>query len=208
MNTVNNPSCIRVGVQKLDSHRDLLMIYSPLKDFLGSVELSRLNSSQTVQVDGPVARKGFGKVLMEAALMHVTQQGYMLASVRDGDNRPELSKQFKRIYQGDYGGKRTPLPECQNLEIEDFTNAEDDPALFFGYKLEPSNTFLKIKVDISEPENAVFFEHMKEKYKEVFFVSYDTGSTQWIDEDYPLNRHFENAYLKTNKTEQASEMSY
>jgi hypothetical protein len=58
MQTTNKVNCIKIGVKTINNVGTLLIIYSPLKDFLGSVELARVDGTKTLQLDGPVARIG------------------------------------------------------------------------------------------------------------------------------------------------------
>jgi hypothetical protein len=202
MNTVSNPSYIKIGIlpkeynEREDSYNELIMIYSPFNDFLGSAYLSKLGDSNTFVINTPVARKGFGKVLIEASLMHVTNKGGMLASVRDGKNKSGIYDQLERIYKGEYGGSKFKLPKIQNQEMS-FTSEDEEPHLFFGYKVKPSKSFAASCVDKDIDKEKKSLLSLDKIHEETFFISYQENDTSWIDEEYPLNKAYKNAYFKS-----------
>lgn len=201
MNTVKNPYHIKIGIvykgynEREGIENKLIMIYSPLNDFLASAYLSKLDDTSTFVINSPVARQGFGKVLIEASLMYVTQQGGMLASVRDGKNKSGIYGQLERMYNGEYGGSKLKLPDAQNTELK-YTDSEEEPHLFFGYKLEPSSGFKASIVNQDRSKEKSRLESLDKEYEEVFFISYQENDTKWIDDDYPLNIHFKKAFLE------------
>lgn len=205
MQTTNKVNCIKIGVKKINNVTTLLIVYSPLKDFLGSVELARVDGTKTLQLDGPVARIGFGSLLMEAALMYANKDGSFIASVRNGDNRVELSEQFDRMYNGHYGGEKYLLPECQNDQIKDYkqTSIKSKPSLYYGYDIKASVLFNKMFVDMNVEKESVLFDQVNEKYKAVFYNAYDTEEREWIDDVYPLSKAFERAYCYKEDAEMA-----
>ena len=155
-------------------------------DFIGSTYLNDINGF--MEIDGPVARRGYGKYLFDFSAMYAEELGKKIMSAIDGDTRGGALRQWERLYK-EKSVKKVLIPEHLREELYEFTNIEEAPELFYASSIQPSELYLKSKLDNKDVSHFMWFADLKEKYKDVFGTTYQLDCNKWIDEEFPLSQN-------------------
>lgn len=166
-------------------------------DFIGSTYLNDINGF--MEIDGPVARRGYGKYLYDFSAMYADELGKKIMSAIDGDTRGGALRQWERLYK-DNNTKKELIPEELREELMDYTNIDETPELFYASSMKPSELYLKSKLDNNDISHFMWFADLKEKYKDVFGTTYQLDCNKWIDEEFPVSRKLINELFNENSS--------
>lgn len=180
-----------------------LHIYTEEGHFIGTSNLRNVGNKY-LEVDGPVARRGYGKHLYDFMAMYARENNKKIISSMDGDTREGGVKNWQRIYN-DSSFNKEIIPEEYRLSLYEWTNEEETPFLFHASCLEPSSVYLDNKLDNSDVTHFLKFSELKEKYNDVFGITYNSKNNEWIEDEYPasamkLNELFKESNKLTIKT--------
>ena len=161
-------------------------VFTKEGDFIASSNLKEAGNG-FLEVDGPCSRRGFGKYLYDFLAMYAHKEGKSIISAMDGDTRSGAIRNWERIFNDSKFEKKEIPEEMRYGILEDFTK-EEVPFLFVGSSLKPDKVYEESILDNDDVSHFLRFHELKDKYKEVFGITYDNDCNKWIDEEYPVNK--------------------
>lgn len=169
----------------------LTKLYTKNGDFLASASMKSVDSF--LELKSIVARKGFATYIINFMAMYAQQNNKFLVSDLEGDSREAVLVHFERLYN-DITTTHKQIPEDLSECFLEFTTPEESEFLFKGFSLIPTTFFT---------DHAIFTETVLTKklditYQDVFCISYDNDSSDWIDTDYPIDNVFYHNELFTH----------
>jgi hypothetical protein len=172
-------------------------LYTKDGDFLASANLKSVDSF--LELKSIVARKGFATYIINFMAMYAHQNNRYLVSDLEGDSREAVLVHFERLHN-DITTSKKQLPEELTSDFYEFTTPEESDFLFYGFSIEPTKFFTEHAIFT----NTELTKKLIIKYQDIFCISYDNDSSDWIDIDYPIdniiyhNELFSHLFNKNN----------
>lgn len=173
-----------IKAHKSSTQRHDVYIFTDDGNFVANGSMKE-HSGKYLEVDSCVARSGFGKYLYDFMAMYAHEQGMKTMSAMDGDTREAAMNHWYRMLN-DSSFEKEELSEDFRYQI-DFTNKEDDPVFFTAFSKKPNDVYKKYKKANETPEDFIIFSKLKNKYKDLFYKSYELDSNKWIDDEHPIS---------------------
>ncbi len=163
-----------------------------LKEFIGEITFDLIRTEEMYsiyQVSSAVARKGFGYMLYQCAVMYCATKNAYLCSDRDGDSKESAMHQWIKLNQNNLDIDTVELTDEECYNIDAFTNIDVSPEYYYAIQLKPTDYFL------THFSNVEFFSFKEEAaandWHEFFTRAYEYENKEqnlFIDREFPLAR--------------------
>jgi hypothetical protein len=173
-------------IHKISDKTHEIYMYTQSGEFLASSNLVEANK-ELLEIDRPVARKGFGEYLYDFMAMYAYENNKSIMSAIDGDTREGAIKNWKRMFK-DSSFEKTKIPNKYREEVLEDQDPDDIPFLLYSSKIKPNQIYKSAKLNNNDVSHYLQFKEVKVKYKEVFGITYNNNKgNKWINEEYPVN---------------------